>query len=339
MATRPRTRTTRTRSELDSELETVRTTSSSREVLDPKTLEAQRRSDQETRQAAANLTVQKTAQKVTQVGIDIQGAVAKVSEQLMETTQELQTVQRAVILEREELEELHGKDVIASSIDVLLAQHAEQEKQLEQQITVKRQQWNEEQAVHQKEQRAYQENLVLVRQRDEDEHQYATGQRRRAEQDKFDEQLRLKERASRERQELLEKGWTAREEGLKAREKEFNDALTKAAALEIENKKLDGQVSQLGATLRDAKHATALEKAAMDQKLALEVQKNVALETARSTLAEQVVKLTAQLEAARESVKEIATKSVEGASGRLALSELKDTLASQSANGPTRKNS
>ena len=339
MATRPRTRTTRTRSELDNELDTVRTTSSSREVLDPKTLEAQRRSDQETRQSAANLTVQKTAQKVTQVGIDIQGAVAKVSEQLMETTQELQTVQRAVILEREELEELHGKDVIASSIDALLAQHAEQEKQLEQTITTKKQQWTEEQIAHQKAVQAQNEEIVRSRQRENDEYQYTTTQARRDAQDKFEESLRHKDKLSREREELLQKGWTAREEGLKAREKEFNDALTKASALEIENKKLDGQVSQLGATLRDAKHATALEKAAMDQKLALEVQKNVALETARSTLAEQVVKLTAQLEAARESVKEIATKSVEGASGRLALSELKDTLASQSANGPTRKNS
>lgn len=119
MATRPKTRTTRTRTELDEELSEVRSTATHREVLDPKTLEAQRRQDQATRQAAAALTVQKAAQKVAQVGIDIQGAVAKVSEQLMETTQELETVQRAVVLEREELAELHGKDVIASSIDAL----------------------------------------------------------------------------------------------------------------------------------------------------------------------------------------------------------------------------
>jgi hypothetical protein len=337
MATRPRTRTTRTRTELDSELDDVRSKTASREVMDPKTLEAQRRQDQETRQAAANLTVQKAAQKVTQVGIDVQGAVAKVSEQLMETTQELATVQRAVLLEREELEELHGKDVIASSIDALLAQHAENEKQLEQTITAKKQQWTEEQIAHQKALQAQNEEIARARQRENDEYQYTTTQARRDTQDKFDESLRQKDKVSRERQEHLDKGWNLREEGLKAREKEFNDAIAKATALDVENKKLEGQVSQLGATLRDAKHATALEKAGFDQKLALEVQKNASLEAARSTLAEQVVKLTAQLEASRESVKEIATKSVEGASGRLALSELKDTLAAQSANGPQRK--
>jgi hypothetical protein len=339
MATRPRTRTTRTRTELDSELDDVRTKATSREVLDPKTLEAQRRQDQETRQSAANLTVQKTAQKVTQVGIDIQGAVAKVSEQLMETTQELQTVQRAVVLEREELEELHGKDVIASSIDALLAQHAEQEKQLDVQITAKKQQWTEEQIAHQKAVQAQNEEIVRTRQRENDEYQYTTAQARRDAQDKFDDQLRQKDKVARERHEHLEKGWTLREEGLKAREKEFNDAIAKATNLEAENKKLDGQISALGAQLRDTKHATALEKAAYDQRLALEVQKNQSLDAANKTLAEQVVTLQKALDAARDQVRDIATKSVEGASGRLALSELKDTLAAQGQNGPTRKNS
>ena len=255
----------------------------------------------------------------------------------METTQELATVQRAVILEREDLEELHGKDVIASSIDALLAQYNEHEKGLEQQITVKRLQWSEEQVNHQKEQKAYQDNLTLVRQRDEDEHQYATTLRRRTEQDKFEESIRLKDRTNRERQEHLEKGWVTREEGLKAREKEFNDALIKTATLTDDNKKLEQSVNALGAQLRDHKHATALEKAGYDQKLALEVQRNQALDTANKVLAEQVLKLTQQLEAARTSVQEIATKSVEGASGRLALAEIKDTIASQSQNGPARK--
>src|SRR5512135_416683 len=338
MATRTRTtRSTRTRSELDTELGSVRSAAASREVLDPKTVEAQRRHDQEIRQAAANLTVQKTAQKITQVGIDIQGAVAKVSEQLMETTQELQTVQRAVTLEREELEELHGKDVIASSIDDLLAQHAEQEKQLDLQIATRKQQWQEEQVAHQKTLQMQQEEVARQRQRDEDDFQYRTQQARRDSQDKFDEMLRTKDRANQLRQEQLEKGWVTREDAVKAREKEVTDALAKAQTLEVENKKLDQSVNALGAQLRDLKHANALEKAGFDQKLALEVQKNQSLETANKALADQVIKLTQQLDAARDQVKDIATKSVEGASGRLALSELKDTIAAQSQNGPTRK--
>jgi Sec-independent protein translocase protein TatA len=106
----------------------------------------------------------------------------------------------------------------------------------------------------------------------------------------------------------------------------------------VENKKLDGQISGLGAALRDLKHATALDKAADAQKLALSEQKNHSLETANTALADQVVKLTTQLEAARESVKDIAKSSVEGASGRLALIELKDSLQAQGgANGPQRK--
>jgi colicin import membrane protein len=324
MATRSRsTRTTRTRAELDTELEEVKARTTSREVLDPKAQEAQRRADQEARQAAANITVQKAAQKVTSVGIELQGAVAKVGEQLMETTQELATIQHAVSLAREELEELHGKDVIASSIDSLLAQHAEQEKQLEQQVHERRTQWNEEQIAHQKEQKAYQENLTLVRQRDEDEHQYATQQRRRAEQDKWEESQRQLQKQSRERQELLEKGWTQREEQIKAREKDVADAIAKATQLTEENKKLEQSVSALGAQLRDFRHQTALDKAGFDQKLALEVQKNQALDSANKALAEQVVKLTQQLDAARTEVKDIASKAVEGASGRLALSEIR----------------
>jgi predicted amino acid-binding ACT domain protein len=340
MATRPRTRTTRTRSELDTELDEVRSRTASREVLDPKALEAQRRQEQETRQAAANLTVQKAAQKVTQVGIDVQGAVAKVSEQLMETTQELATLHSAVLLERQELEELHGKDVIASSIDALLAQHAEQEKSLDQQIAAKRQQWTEEQIAHNKALQAQNEENARARQRDNDEYQYNTAQARRDAQDKFDESLRAKDKAARERQETLEKGWIAREEKIKTQEKEFTDAVAKATALEVENKKLDGQISSLGAQLRDLKHATALDKAADAQKLALAEQANKALDTANHALADQVLKLTQQLDAAREQVKEIATKSVEGASGRLALSEIKETLASQGGpNGPGNRKS
>jgi hypothetical protein len=337
-ATRTRTtRSTRTRSELDSELDEVKTKAASREVLDPKTLEAQRRNDQEVRQAAANLTVQKTAQKVTQVGIDIQGAVAKVSEQLMETTQELATVQRAVVLEREELEELHGKDVVASSVDDLLAQHAEQEKQLGIQIAAKKQQWTEEQISHQKALQVQQEEIARTRQREEDDYKYRTTQVQRAAQDKFDEMIRTNDRANQLRQEGLEKGWIIREDAVKAREKEFNDAIAKAATLTDDNKKLESSVSALGAQLRDTKHATALEKAGFDQKLALEVQKNASLETANKALAEQVIKLTTQLDAARDQVKEIATKSVEGASGRMALAELKETINSRNENGPQRK--
>ncbi len=339
MATRPKTRTTRTRTELDEELSEVRSTATHREVLDPKTLEAQRRQDQATRQAAAALTVQKAAQKVAQVGIDIQGAVAKVSEQLMETTQELETVQRAVVLEREELAELHGKDVIASSIDALLVQHGEQEKQLETTIAAKRQQWQEEQATHAKALQEREAEIARTRQREEDDYRYKTAQVRRDATDKFDDELRARDKASRERAEQFEKGWILREEGIKSREKEFTDAVAKAAALDAENKKAESGLAALGAQLRDLKHQTALASAAEAQKLALSEQRNQALDAANKTLAEQVVSLQKALDAARIQVTEIATKSVEGASGRLALSELKDTLASQSANGPTRSKS
>lgn len=218
MATRPKTRTTRTRTELDEELSEVRSTATHREVLDPKTLEAQRRQDQATRQAAAALTVQKAAQKVAQVGIDIQGAVAKVSEQLMETTQELETVQRAVVLEREELAELHGKDVIASSIDALLVQHGEQEKQLETTIAAKRQQWQEEQATHAKALQEREAEIARTRQREEDDYRYKTAQVRRDATDKFDDELRARDKASRERAGSLRRvGFFARKESSLAR--------------------------------------------------------------------------------------------------------------------------
>src|SRR5215470_4809051 len=87
---------------------------SARESADAKAEGAARLRAAEIRQAAEGITVKAVVQKISGLGLEVGKTLADVSEQLTQKMKLLATVQKAVALERKELERLHKMDVAAT---------------------------------------------------------------------------------------------------------------------------------------------------------------------------------------------------------------------------------
>jgi hypothetical protein len=126
-------RATRTRAEVQGEFGEISAEAASAEAVDPKTAAASRQRSTGIRTAVQGVTVEGAVTALTQVGLGVQKALAGVSEQLLAKVNELEQVTAAVELEKEELETLHKIDIAATSIDILLQDHATRSKEQEEQ--------------------------------------------------------------------------------------------------------------------------------------------------------------------------------------------------------------
>jgi colicin import membrane protein len=175
---------------------------------------------------ASSLQIDKTLANISGVGLQIQSTLAQVSEQLVTKHSELKAVDDAIALKKQELEALHGADKVLMSIDELNTQHAHTLETL----------YKEREEIKAANALLNQE-LATARSREEKEYQYKTQQARKNEQDKFDEEVRVRNRDEKIRQEIFEKSFSERDAVLNAKEKQYNDALTRLATFEVEVKK------------------------------------------------------------------------------------------------------
>src|SRR5262249_39500048 len=107
---------------------------------------------------------------------------------------------------------LHEKELVLSSLD-----------QLEEQIAQTRKAWDEEQAAKKREFAEEQSDRNKTRKREEDEYQYRIKQEHMKAEHAFAWLMQQQERANKDKQQLLEKGWAERETELKKREQEVVD--------------------------------------------------------------------------------------------------------------------
>ncbi len=322
----------KTKAELEQEFADIREeVEEAREAARPKVEEQLRLQEAQVRQAVEGLSVEGVVNRMSSLSLEASKSLAQLSDQLVQEVNRLATVREAVALEQKELERLHKIDVAATALDQLVQDYSRQKVQLEAEVAAQRAAWQEEVRQTERERKEQEETLRKQRQRELDEYEYRKGLERKKAQDKYEEEIKLLEKANRERQEALEKSWREREAALKANEEE--------------SERLRREAGEFPARLRQeaervAAEATRNTEQRLNQQTLISSKENEAekrlaelrvksLEETLSRQSAQCAALEKQLEEAKRQVQEIAVKAIEGASGARTLGHINEIAMEQ----------
>jgi chromosome segregation ATPase len=279
----------------------------------------------------SSLTAESAVKKVTEAGLTINKTLAGINEQVIALVEELKKLDEAIQLKTEELAGLHGKDVAASAIDVLVAEYDRKKADLQAEMERLQKEIAETRAQSAAELKAEQDAAELARKRAEEEYGYNIQIQRKKEQDAFAEQLRVQSAAERDRKEKLEKDWATREEALKLREKELEDLRKQVADFPaVLKKEADAAAAIAGNRVKndwEMKFTLAQKDAETAQRVAcMEI---TSLKDINAKQAQAIQTLQSELAEAKRQVQAIAEKALESASGARALAEVQGVIASR----------
>ncbi|NMO23598.1 kinetoplast-associated protein [Pyxidicoccus fallax] len=279
----------------------------------------------------SGLTAETAVKKVTEAGLTINKTLAGINEQVISLVEELKQLDEAIGLKTEELNALHGKDVAASAIDVLVAEYDKKKAELEAEMERLQKDITDSRAKAAAELAAEREAAEVARKRAEEQYAYDTQLSRKKDQDAFAEGLRQQAAQERDRKEKLEKDWATREEALKLREKELEDLRKQVAEFpQVLKKEADTAAAIAGNRVKsdwEMKLTLATKDAETAQRVAtMEI---ASLKDTCTKQAQAIQTLQAELNEAKRQVQAIAEKALESASGARALAEVQGVIASR----------
>jgi len=279
----------------------------------------------------SHLTAESAVKKVTEAGLTINKTLAGINEQVISLVDELRKLDEAIKLKNEELSGLHGKDVIASALDVLVAEYDKKKAEFQLEMERLTEEMADTRARFAADMATEREATETARKRAEEEYQYNTQLQRKKEQDAFAEQLRQQSAAERDRKEKLEKEWATREEGLKLREKELEDLRKQVADFPtVLKKETDAAASAAGHRVK-AEWELKFTLAQKDGETALRVanMEIASLKESTTRQAQSIQALQTELAEAKRQVQAIAEKALESASGARALAEVQGVISNR----------
>jgi colicin import membrane protein len=342
MASRPRPpqkpRASRTRADVNEAYENLASAQSG-EALDPQAVTLAAEHAKRTRAAVAGLSVDAIVQKSATLGLDISRTLSGLTEQCVEKAKELKTLEDAVTLESEELHRLYDLDTVSASIQLLLQVHEEKKVELEKEQETARAQWTEERVNYTKRIKEADALQAQERQRENNDFVYRRDTERARLNDDFNEKVRVQEREQADKLTLFNKDIATRRLAIETEEKEIAALRVRVAGIDEEIKKEVDKATKIVAAsvTKDLTNAHILEKKDLDHNLQLERRNTQSLTEANTKLAEQIVKLQASLDAAKEQVQSIAVKALESASGQQALQRVTDIVKENGSVGRTGK--
>ncbi len=331
MATRNSSARRRSTEQTKSAFEELARKSRNKPVVSVKEQEAQQSHARNVLTDVSSLSAESAVKKVTEAGLTINKTLGGINEQVISLVEELKKLDEAIKLKTEELAALHGKDVAASAIDVLVAEHDKKKADLEAELERLHEEISQTRTRFAADLAAEREASEVARKRAEEEYVYNIQLQRKKEQDAFAEQLRQQGAAERDRKEKLEKDWAAREEALKLREKELEELRQQVADFPaVLKKETDAAAAIAG---NRVKHDWEM-KLTLAQKDAETAQRVASMEISslKETNARQTQSLQAlqtELAEAKRQVQTIAEKALESASGARALAEVQGVIASR----------
>jgi colicin import membrane protein len=325
--TTTRSRTSRTKADLAADLAALQAGVSSADVSDPKTQELQRARETEVRTATKDVSVEKVVETIGKTTVDVSRSLNAVSEQLVAKVQELETTTAAVALAQTELEQLHGKEVVASSIQSLLADHAAKVKDLDDQIAQRRAEWAKEEQQHLVAVRERDAELAKIRAREQADYNYNQTIKVRAAEQDFAEKARVQQVANRDKQEILERNWAERDAQLKAKENRLAELEAQVAAFPENLKKEVAREVAIATNAQKKDYEFKIQLMDRDSKSATDLlrQQLSSTEAQNKLQTATIGDLQAKLADAQKQVSEIASKALESASGALALDKVMNT--------------
>lgn len=328
-------RSKRTKDELINELEQLEEKLQGQDAPDPTAQAIAKDNASKIRETAKGLSVDNIVAAGAKFGLDVQRTVAGLTEQAVQKAEELQTLLEAIEVEKAELERLYELDVVSASTAALIEEHKTKKATLEKEATIARQAWEEEKAAHQKFITQRNTELEAARRREQQEYDYRTKQERDRSTEEFNYKLQIAERDFAERAAQSEKQIAERLAEITKQEAALAADKARIEQLDEEiKKKSDAAVAiATNALKKDLETRFALEKKDLEFQIQLAKQAHVASEERNTRYIEEITKLQAQLDSARQEVRDIAKSAVEGASGNLALQKVMEVRQDNGAPG------
>lgn len=279
----------------------------------------------------STLSAESAVKKVTEAGLTINKTLAGINEQVIALVEEMKQLDEAIHLKTEELSELHGRDVAASAVDVLVAEYDKRKAELHEEMTALQKDISDTRAKAAADLATEKESAQVARQRAEEQYTYDVQIQRKKEQDTFAEGLRVQAATERDRKEKLEKEWATRDEALKLREKELEDLRKQVADFPaVLKKEADTAAAIVGNRVKsdwELKLTLATKDAETAQRVAsMEI---ASLKDTSTKQAQAIQTLQTELAEAKRQVQAIAEKALESASGARALAEVQGVIASR----------
>ncbi|MCE9666471.1 kinetoplast-associated protein [Myxococcus stipitatus] len=279
----------------------------------------------------SNLSAESAVKKVTEAGLTINRTLAGINEQVVALVEEMKQLDEAIQLKTQELSDLHGRDVAASAVDVLVAEYDKRKADLQAEVEQLQKDIAERRERADAELTAERDAAEVARRRAEEQYAYDVQNQRKKEQDAFAEGLRVQAAAERDRKEKLEKDWAGREEALRLREKELEDLRKQVAEFpQVLKKETDTASAIVGNRVKaewDMKLTLATKDAETAQRVAsMEI---ASLKDTATKQAQAIQALQTELAEAKRQVQAIAEKALESASGARALAEVQGVIASR----------
>jgi len=275
-----------------------------------------------------DLNLDSVSKSITDTQVEIQKVLADLSAKVMDRLQELQNIEGAISLKRDDLKQLHDIEVKATTQDELEAQIAETRKK-----------WEEEQAGKKREFSEMQSERNKAWKREEEEYQYRISQERKKADDVFAALMQQQDRQNKDKQEHLEKTWAERETELKKREQELVELRSwKEGEQERVKKAVNAEVAVATNSVKkeyETRMTLANKDAEMEKKLAEQSNKSMLENNAK--LHQQIDQMKVQLEQAQRDLKEISQKALESASGRATTDALQRILEKDQPSAKTAK--
>jgi hypothetical protein len=330
--TKPAVRAKRPRAEVQEEFSTIRDeVEAAKKIAELKREESLRQQEADVRAAVDGISVEGVVQKMSGLSLEISKALNGLSDQLTEEVNRLASIRQAVELEQKELQRLHKIDIGVTALDQLVQDYRLEQERQEAEIAAQRTAWEEESQRIERERKENEENLKKLRQREMDDYEYKKTLERKRAQDKYDEDVRTLEKKNKEKQEALEKDWSARGGALKEQEEELarlrKESQEFAARLRSESEQAASQATRTAQAKFEQDLLILKKDAEADKRVA-----DLRIKTLEETIAGQAAQIAAlqkQLDQAKQQVQEIALQAIEGASGAKALAHINQIAMEQ----------
>ena len=316
-------RPSRSRTETKAQFSDIQEAREGIEATDAKSAEATKSRAGFVRQAVHGMTVEGVIKAAADIKLAASSALDDVTEKLAGKVEELRLTEEALTLAKAEFTETHDLDIVATTIDILIEEHAEHKAALEKGIFAIRAQWAEEVGNHDDGVRRRNAELQVSRQRENDEFEYKKRQERQAKEDEFSQGLIARQRSEKDRQVELEKSWTAREMSITSKEADVQKLQEQVAAFpEILKKDIDRSVAIATSSLKkDLTQEFALKEKDLNTSLTIEKSKSAQAEATVHKQEEAIVQLQTRIQELQGKIVEISSKAIDGASSEKAFNQ------------------
>jgi hypothetical protein len=283
--------------------------------------EAEKAKSQEILQAASTYTVDSIVKGLADLQLEFGSILNGLSEKLAQENFKLDELNRAIEIETQRLQELQQIRVVADTLDILSQEHQEKLKTLEQdtiskrealekEITIRRKEWQKEQAEYEEKLQAYNNLLAKDRQQEQEEFQYILENTRKINTDSYEAIKRQQQREIQENSQNKDRDWAQREKILTERQPLFADYQQKVTTFpnELEEAVKKCREESIKETSQKAKiEADLFEREWESNKQSYEL-KIQSLEETIKKQSEQIEGISAQLQTALKQAQDLAMR-------------------------------